>query len=62
MQGRSEMFSPSEKRLIQQILKAHLASATKELKKLNEDSDEYMEKANGLMVVDSLIAKLEREA
>ncbi|MFD2097174.1 hypothetical protein ACFSJ3_14355 [Corallincola platygyrae] len=56
------MFSPSEKRLIQQILKAHLASATKELKKLNEDSDEYMEKANGLMVVDSLIAKLEREA
>lgn len=55
------MFSTVELRHIRLYLARQLAAERTALLKLDEDSDEYMEKANDLMVLDSIIAKIERE-
>lgn len=55
------MFSIVELRHIRLCLAKQLAAGRVELLKLDEDSDEYMEKANDLMVLDSIIAKIDRE-
>ncbi|ELP2655544.1 hypothetical protein [Vibrio parahaemolyticus] len=52
------MFNEKELRYIKLCLKEKLEREHALLSKLDEDSDEYMEKANDLMVLDSLIAKL----
>ncbi len=54
------MFSQLELRLIKSTLKDRVEKETVELKQLDEDSDEYMEKANDLMVLDTLISKIEK--
>ncbi|MCF7498947.1 hypothetical protein [Pseudoalteromonas sp. L1] len=54
------MFSQLELRLIKSTLKDRAEKETVELKHLDEDSDEYMEKANDLMVLDTLISKIEK--
>ncbi len=54
------MFSQLELRLIKSTLKYRVEKETVELKQLDEDSDEYMEKANDLMVLDTLISKIEK--
>jgi|UniRef100_A0A486XMG4 hypothetical protein len=46
---------------IRLCLTKQLAAGRVELLKLDEDSDEYMEKANDLMVLDSIIAKIDCE-
>lgn len=53
------MFSKLELRLIKSTLKSRVEKETVELKQLDEDSDEYMEKANDLMVLDTLISKID---
>jgi len=53
------MFSKLELRVIKSSLKNKLDKETKILNSLDEDSDEYMEMANDLMVVDALISKVE---
>lgn len=55
------MFSQVELVHIYSFLSQQLAFQQAELLKLDEDSDEYMEKANDLMVIDSIIAKIARE-
>ncbi|WP_290612170.1 hypothetical protein [Arsukibacterium sp. UBA3155] len=55
------MFSKVELRHIRLCLVRQIAVGRAELVKLDEDSDEYMEKANDLMVLDSIIAKIDRE-
>lgn len=55
------MFSTVELRHIRLCLSRQLVAQREELLKLDEDSDEYMEKANDLMVLDSIIAKIDRE-
>jgi hypothetical protein len=55
------MFSTVELRHIRLCLIKQLAAGQAELLKLDEDTDEYMEKANDLMVLDSIIAKINRE-
>lgn len=55
------MFSTVELRHIRLCLTKQLDAGRVELLKLDEDSDEYMEKANDLMVLDSIIAKIDRE-
>ena len=52
------MFNEKELRYIKQCLKEKLEREHVLLSQLDEDSDEYVEKANDLMVLDSLIAKL----
>ena len=54
------MFSQLELRLIKSTLKDRVEKETVELKQLDEDSDEYMEKANDLMVLDTLISKIDK--
>jgi len=54
------MFSQLELRLIKSTLKSRVENETLELKELDEDSDEYMEKANDLMVLDTLISKIDK--
>lgn len=54
------MFSQLELRVIKNSLKDKLAQETVSLQKLGEDSDDYMEKANDLMVIDALISKVEQ--
>lgn len=54
------MFSQLELRLIKSTLKDRVEKETVEFKQLDEDSDEYMEKANDLMVLDTLISKIEK--
>ncbi|GAA79250.1 MULTISPECIES: hypothetical protein [Pseudoalteromonas] len=54
------MFSQLELRLIKSTLKSRVEKETVELKQLDEDSDEYMEKANDLMVLDTLISKIDK--
>lgn len=54
------MFSQLELRVIRNSLKDKLDEETIDLQKLDEDSDEYMEKANDLMVIDALISKVEQ--
>ncbi|CAM4331215.1 hypothetical protein [Pseudoalteromonas ostreae] len=54
------MFSQLELRLIKSTLKNQIEKETAELKLLDEDSDEYMEKANDLMVLDTLISKIDK--
>tara|TARA_B100001059_G_scaffold98985_1_gene98605 strand:+ start:39 stop:212 length:174 start_codon:yes stop_codon:yes gene_type:complete len=54
------MFSQLELRLIKSTLKSRVENETLELKELDEDSDEYMEKANDLMVLDTLISKFDK--
>lgn len=54
------MFSQLELRLIKNTLKSRVEKETVELKQLDEDSDEYMEKANDLMVLDTLISKIDK--
>ena len=56
------MFNEKELRYIKQCLKEKLEREHALLSQLDEDSDEYMEKANNLMVLDSLIAKLSQWA
>ncbi|WP_225305763.1 hypothetical protein [Pseudoalteromonas sp. TAB23] len=53
------MFSQLELRLIKSTLKNRIEKETAELKLLDEDSDEYMEKANDLMVLDTLVSKID---
>ena len=53
------MFSQLELRVIKSTLKSRAEKETLELKELDEDSDEYMEKANDLMVLDTLISKID---
>ncbi|WP_171039622.1 hypothetical protein [Pseudoalteromonas sp. S1609] len=53
------MFSQLELRLIKSTLKNRIEQETAELKLLDEDSDEYMEKANDLMVLDTLVSKID---
>lgn len=53
------MFSQLELRLIKSTLKSRIEKETTELKQLDEDSDEYMEKANDLMVLDALVFKID---
>lgn len=55
------MFSKIDLRHIRLSLCKQLAAQRAELLKLDEDSDEYMKKANDLMVLDSIIAKIDRE-
>ncbi|GAB60718.1 hypothetical protein [Rheinheimera nanhaiensis] len=55
------MFSTVELRHIRLCLSKQLAAQRAELLTLDEDSDEYMERANDLMVLDSIIAKIDRE-
>ncbi|MBE0378729.1 hypothetical protein [Pseudoalteromonas prydzensis] len=52
------MFSRLELRLIKSTLKSRIEKETTELKQLDEDSDEYMEKANDLMVLGALVSKI----
>ena len=52
------MFNEKELRYIKLCLKEKLEREHVLLSQLDEDSDEYVEKANDLMVLDSLIAKL----
>lgn len=52
---------PIELRHIRLWLTKQLAAGRAELLKRNEDSDEYVEKANDLMLLDSIIAKIARE-
>ena len=40
--------------------KSRVEKETVELKQLDEDSDEYMERANDLMVLDTLISKIDK--
>ncbi|MEZ7276979.1 hypothetical protein [Pseudoalteromonas sp. 68 DY56-GL68] len=54
------MFSQLELRLIKSTLKDRVEKETVEFKQLDEDSDEYMEKANDLIVLDTLISKIEK--
>ncbi|MDN3393709.1 MULTISPECIES: hypothetical protein [unclassified Pseudoalteromonas] len=54
------MFLQLELRLIKSTLKSRVEKETVELKQLDEDSDEYMEKANDLMVLDTLISKIDK--
>jgi hypothetical protein len=54
------MFSQLELRLIKSTLKSRVEKETVELKQLDEDSDEYMERANDLMVLDTLISKIDK--
>ncbi|MCO7249139.1 hypothetical protein [Pseudoalteromonas sp. Ps84H-4] len=54
------MFSKLELRLINNTLKKRIEEETLELKLLDEDSDEYVEKANDLMLLDSLVSKVEK--
>ncbi|WP_409423258.1 MULTISPECIES: hypothetical protein [unclassified Pseudoalteromonas] len=54
------MFSQLELRVIKSTLKSRAEKETVELKELDEDSDEYMEKANDLMVLDTLISKIDK--
>lgn len=54
------MFSQLELRLVKSTLKDRVEKETVELKQLDEDSDEYMEKTNDLMVLDTLISKIEK--
>ncbi|WP_179078349.1 hypothetical protein [Colwellia sp. UCD-KL20] len=54
------MFSQLELRIIKKSLKDKLDKETVSLQKLDEDSDDYMEKANDLMVIDTLISKVEQ--
>ena len=54
------MFSQLELRVIKSTLKSRAEKETVELKQLDEDSDEYMEKANDLMVLDTLISKIDK--
>ena len=54
------MFSQLELRVIKSTLKSKAEKETVELKELDEDSDEYMEKANDLMVLDTLISKIDK--
>ncbi|WP_171037527.1 hypothetical protein [Pseudoalteromonas sp. S558] len=54
------MFSQLELRLIKSTLKSRVEKETVELKQLDGDSDEYMEKANDLMVLDTLISKIDK--
>ncbi|WP_282131738.1 hypothetical protein [Pseudoalteromonas aliena] len=54
------MFSQLELRVIKNTLKSRAKKETVELKQLDEDSDEYMEKANDLMVLDTLISKIDK--
>lgn len=56
------MFNEKELRYIKLCLKEKLEREHALLSQLDEDSDEYMEKANNLMVLDSLIAKLSQWA
>ncbi|WP_213997695.1 hypothetical protein [Arsukibacterium sp.] len=55
------MFSTVELRHIRLCLVRQISTGRAELLKLDEDSDEYMVKANDLMVLDSVIAKIDRE-
>ena len=59
--GQEVTFSAVELRYIRLCLVRQIAAGRAELLKLDEDSDEYMEKANDLMVLDSIIAKIDRE-
>ncbi|SKA29329.1 Uncharacterised protein [Vibrio cincinnatiensis] len=52
------MFTQKERRYIKNCLKEKLEREQLQLSQMDEDTDEYMEKANDLMVLDSLIAKL----
>lgn len=54
------MFSKLELRVIKNILKKRVEEETIELKQLDEDSDEYVEKANDLMLLDSLVSKIDK--
>lgn len=54
------MFSQLELRLIKSTLKSRVEKETVELKQLDEDSDEFIEKANNLMVLDALISKIDK--
>lgn len=55
------MFSTVELRYIKQCLKQKIEKEREELKGMDEDSDEYMEKANDLMVLDSIVAKIDQK-
>jgi hypothetical protein len=55
------MFSTVELRYIKLCLKQKIDTEREELKKMDEDSDEYMEKANDLMVLDSIVAKIDQK-
>jgi hypothetical protein len=54
------MFSQLELRVIKNSLKDKLNKETVCLQKLDEDSDDYMEKANDLMVIDTLLSKVKQ--
>ncbi|UAB71654.1 hypothetical protein INR79_07085 [Vibrio sp. SCSIO 43132] len=56
------MFNPKELRIIAICLKERLEKEQLQLARMDEDTDEYMEKANDLMLIDSLIAKFEGKA
>lgn len=55
------MFSTVELRYIKLCLKQKIDKEREALKKMDEDSDEYMEKANDLMVLDSIVAKIDQK-
>ncbi|WP_372966700.1 hypothetical protein [Marinobacter sp.] len=55
------MFSTVELRYIKQCLIQKIEKEREELKGMDEDSDEYMERANDLMVLDSIVAKIDQQ-
>lgn len=54
------MFSTVELRYIRLCLKQKIETEREELKGMDEDSDEYMEKANDVMALDSIVAKIDK--
>ncbi|GAA3563355.1 hypothetical protein [Marinobacter xestospongiae] len=56
------MFSTVELRYIRQCLKQKIETEREELKGMDEDSDEYMGKANDLMALDSIVAKIDKKS
>lgn len=53
------MFSQTELRLMWKCVKTARDQGLAALSSLDEDSDEYVEKANDLMVLDTLLSKIE---
>lgn len=54
-------FEAIEKRMITYYLTQSIKQEKEKLKSMDEDTDEYMELANDLMVLDSIVSKFKSE-
>lgn len=50
-------FTPKELRFLATLARKEIAEGRRRLQTMNEDTDEYMELANDLMVLDVLLSK-----